>query len=64
MKWSYAGHLLEYGQMAQISQPIRLLLQIQISKRKVTNEPRLAITGSWEPLVVIYKAGREPTPYW
>jgi hypothetical protein len=40
LKWSYDGHLLEYGQMAQVSKPIRLLLQIKISKKKVTNEPR------------------------
>ena len=45
----------EYGQMAQVSKPIRLLLQIKISKKKATNEPRWAITGSWEPLVLIYK---------
>jgi hypothetical protein len=37
----------EYGQMAQVSKPIRLLLQIKISKKKATNEPRWAITGSW-----------------
>ena len=40
LKWSYDGHLLEYGQMAQVSRPIGLLLQIKISKKKVTNEPR------------------------
>jgi hypothetical protein len=34
LKWSYDGHLLEYGQMAQVSKPIRLLLQIKISKKK------------------------------
>ena len=34
LKWSYDGHLLEYGQMAQVSKQIRLLLQIKISKKK------------------------------
>ena len=51
LKWSYDGHLLVYGQMTRVSKPIRLLLQIQINIKKVTHEPRWAITGSWEPLV-------------
>jgi hypothetical protein len=33
LKCSYDGHLLEYGQIAQVSKPIRLLLQIKISKK-------------------------------
>jgi len=48
LKWSYDGHLLEYGQMAQVSKPITLLLQIKISKKKSQMNPgeRLQAPGS------------------
>jgi hypothetical protein len=38
----------EYGQMAQVSKPIRLLLQIKISKKKPQMNPgeRLQVPGS------------------
>jgi hypothetical protein len=62
--WNSHWMVLFQNCVRQSRSPTKMATTVQLRCYWKQLWSRWAITGSCEPLVVIYKAGREPTPYW